>query len=230
MIIPDISDNYVDKTIQISLFVQIVTGIVSLIGVFLKLPKDDAVLTDVMKLETIVQFVEATFYIWVMKSMMNKNIMTSRRYIDWVITTPTMLFSTILYMKYLAMKKKNEVVTTSSFIENNKANIQKIVVYNFLMLFFGYMGETGKMNKWVSVSLGSVFFLLSFYEVKQYADETEEGKMLYNVMFLFWGLYGVAAICPVNLKNTSYNILDIFSKNFYGLFLFYKILNISCKF
>jgi len=29
---------------------------------------------------------------------------------------------------------------------------------------------------------------------------------------------------PYNIKNTCYNILDLFSKNFFGLFLTYLIL------
>ena len=45
-------------------------------------------------------------------------------------------------------------------------------------------------------------------------------------MFLIsiWSLYGVAAVLPTIPKNLSYNVLDIISKNFYGLFIYYKIL------
>ena len=34
---------------------------------------------------------------------------------------------------------------------------------------------------------------------------------------------------PPNIKNTSYNILDIIAKNFYGLFIYYRIVKISCE-
>jgi bacteriorhodopsin len=43
-------------------------------------------------------------------------------------------------------------------------------------------------------------------------------------MFIVWSLYGVAAILPFFIKNISYNILDIFAKNFFGLFLYGIIL------
>ena len=43
-------------------------------------------------------------------------------------------------------------------------------------------------------------------------------------MFFVWSLYGVAALLGDKLKNISYNILDIFAKNFYGLFLYFFIL------
>jgi bacteriorhodopsin len=41
--------------------------------------------------------------------------------------------------------------------------------------------------------------------------------------FIFWALYGVAAILPYFIKNIFYNILDLFAKNFFGLFLAYII-------
>ena len=90
----------VKNTIWFSLLVQIITGIVSLHGLFITLPEKDRVLTDILGLETIVQFIELMFYIWISYAVININSMTPRRYIDWVITTPTMLLSTIIFMKY----------------------------------------------------------------------------------------------------------------------------------
>jgi bacteriorhodopsin len=37
-------------------------------------------------------------------------------------------------------------------------------------------------------------------------------------------MYGIAALLPYNLKNSIYNILDLFAKNFFGLFLTYIII------
>jgi bacteriorhodopsin len=40
--------------------------------------------------------------------------------------------------------------------------------------------------------------------------------------FVFtWSLYGVAALLPYDTKNSMYNILDLFAKNFLGVFLVY---------
>ena len=36
-----------------------------------------------------------------------------------------------------------------------------------------------------------------------------------------WGMYGVFAVMSYTIKNTGYNILDIFSKNVFGIFLAY---------
>ena len=46
-------------------------------------------------------------------------------------------------------------------------------------------------------------------------------------MFSIWFLYGIAAMFNFRLKNAGYNILDLFSKNFYGLFLSYLIYKIK---
>ena len=46
--------------------------------------------------------------------------------------------------------------------------------------------------------------------------------MFYWFVF-FWALYGVFATMKYTIKNTGYNILDVFAKNFFGLFLAYVI-------
>ena len=72
-----------------------------------------------------------------------------------------------------------------------------------------------------------VFFALSFYTVYTNCTTTPEAMQLFNFLFFIWGLYGVAAIMSVNVKNFMYNLLDIVSKNFYGLFIFYKIMQVA---
>jgi bacteriorhodopsin len=48
-------------------------------------------------------------------------------------------------------------------------------------------------------------------------------------MFVVWSLYGVAAVFDFTTKNISYNILDLFAKNFYGLFLYIIIKSKAVK-
>jgi len=43
----------------------------------------------------------------------------------------------------------------------------------------------------------------------------------------FWSLYGIVGLLPYYIKNTIYNILDLFSKNFFGLLLSYLIITKS---
>ena len=51
--------------------------------------------------------------------------------------------------------------------------------------------------------------------------------MLFKFLLGIWSLYGVAALLPVLAKNISYNVLDIIAKNFYGLFIYYKIKQVA---
>lgn len=219
-------DKLVLKTIKASLWVQIITTLISLDGFRFSVDPKDAILKEILFIETFVQFVEGYFYSNIINVVDKIENMTPRRYFDWIITTPIMLFSTIIFFKYSEMKEKNklEAFTTKEFYENNKDNVHKIAVYNALMLLFGYLGETGKLSKTISIPIGFVFFFLSFKIIYQeYAIYSKLGTLLFKVLFGIWALYGVAAMLPAREKNISYNCLDIFSKNFYGLFIYYKI-------
>ena len=94
-----------------------------------------------------------------------------------------------------------------------------------MMLLCGYLVENGKMEKYTGIGIGFIFLLISFGLIyREFAQHTELGKLLFFFMFFIWSLYGVAAIFPFYIKNISYNILDIFAKNFFGLFLYAIIL------
>lgn len=227
----DINKSFVKKTVTLSLILQIITGIVSLHGFFVKIPKKDNILKDILGMETIVQFIEFGFYIWMSLALLNVERMASRRYIDWVITTPVMLISTIIFMKYNFYKEKNkERFTLKEFFQDDRDNVIKLVLYNLGMLVFGYLGENNIIPKYLGIIIGFIFFFLAFKLIyTEYAIDTNIGKKLFYFMFIIWSLYGVVAIMPPNIKNTSYNILDIIAKNFYGLFIYYKILQVSCN-
>ena len=54
-----------------SLLVQIITGLISLHGIFIKLDFNDKILSDILILETIVQVIEFIFYIWMTYTFVN---------------------------------------------------------------------------------------------------------------------------------------------------------------
>ena len=218
-----ITNKMVRNSVYFSLAVQIITSIVQIYGLFLVLPEKDSVLQDVLTLETVVQFIEAVFYSWLAYGIYQMKDVTPRRYYDWFLTTPTMLLATVIYFKYL----EGNHFTIGDFIKENKINIIKLFGFNWLMLLFGYLGETNKMPLLISVFIGFIFFILSFYTIYSQYVTTTEALYLFNFLFVVWGLYGVVAFLSTNLKNFLYNILDIISKNFYGLYIFYKILLIS---
>jgi|TARA_B110000259_G_scaffold128639_1_gene145274 bacteriorhodopsin len=218
----------VKNTIWFSLILQIITGLIPLPGLFIKLEEKDAILSDILFLETIVQFIELLFYVWIAFSVLNIKKMASRRYIDWMITTPTMLLSTIMFMKYQERKENNELenkpLKTMGFIKENKDLILKIFGFNFLMLLFGYLGEINTISKYIAIPIGFGFFYKSFELIfNNYASVTNKGRNLFLFLVSVWSLYGVAAIMSPNVKNISYNLLDIVAKNFYGLYIYYEI-------
>ena len=147
----------VNLTTDLSIFVQIITGIVSFQGVFIKLPEEHKILNEVLALESFVQVVELFFYMYFLKSVALRNLpqMASIRYFDWVITTPTMLLTTIAYFKYEEYLENNsgKILHFGSFLEENKENIIHIVLSNFLMLLFGYLGEIGVIEPNMSIAL-----------------------------------------------------------------------------
>ena len=224
------TNTLVSKTIYFSLVVQIITTIVSFWGLFVKIKDNDYVLKEILLLEGVVQIIESCCYIWVIFAIHNLKSVTPRRYIDWVFSTPIMLTSTIVFMKYQELKDKNldTIFKMIDFLKDNKSNIFKIFIYNGLMLLCGFLGEVGIIDKRIGITLGFIFFYLSFDLIyKEYAKKSILGKKLFTFLLVVWGLYGVAAMTDIKTKNISYNILDIISKNFYGLFIYYKIVQMS---
>lgn len=213
-------------TIYFSLVVQIVTTLISLHGFYVKLDDKDEILKDVLAIEAVVQFVETFFYVWVILALKNIENMTPRRYIDWSITTPIMLISTIIFMEFKYNRENDrEKLTLKKFLSDKKYDIVKIVIFNALMLLFGYLGETGVISKYIGIPIGFVFFILSFKIIyENYAVKTDVGYKLFLFIFIVWSMYGIAAMMPTPYKNISYNMLDIVAKNFYGIYIYYKIL------
>lgn len=223
-------DHLIYQTGFISLIVQLITGIIGIVGIFIPLSPPDKILNNIISIEVVVQFIEFIFYLWLMFSIYAKNInITSFRYIDWFITTPIMLTTIIFFFAYQTnldkFKDKEGNITMKEIIKKEYKTIIPILIFNFLMLLFGLLGELGILNKYISLILGTFFFLLSFYSLyKNYVVLSQKNNNIFYFIFIIWAIYGIVYLLPYNYRNASYNILDIFSKNVYGLFLFYKIL------
>ena len=217
-------------TLVISVVVQFVTGIIEMGAAFyVNVPRENYIIKQLLYLELLVQAIEGLFYIWLVYNFESVANVTPKRYIDWTITTPTMLTTLIFYLIYL--RYKNDKLDTAnlefySLVNDNSSALSKILFLNWSMLFFGYLGEMKILSTVSGVLLGFVPFLMYYYAIyEKYAVKSgEEGVKLFWYFFFFWSLYGVVALLPYNLKNSLYNILDLFAKNFFGLFLSYIIL------
>ena len=219
----------VKSTTIFSIIIQIIIGLITFNSIFFKLGEEDKILIEILKIETIVQLIELCFYIIILKNMSEKEInkMASIRYFDWFITTPTMLLTSIIYFQYEEYKEKEckkdlMNLTLINFIKENKENIIFIMICNFLMLLFGYLSEINYIDKTIGFVIGFIFFYLCFNNIyKYYGKNSKKGKIVYYFLLIIWSLYGFAFILNSEHKNISYNILDIFSKNFFGLYLYY---------
>ena len=179
-----------------------------------------------MIFEFIVQIIESIFYIWLAYNFTKIVNVTPKRYIDWVITTPTMLITLILYLIYLNKKTINETYNLDIFtlLKENSSIIVPIIILNWLMLLFGYLGEMKIIPVLLGVILGFIPFLIYYYMIYvNYVTTNTPGYVLFWYFVFFWSLYGVVAVLPYYIKNACYNILDLFAKNFFGLFLSYVI-------
>ena len=209
------------KTLIFSIIIQVITGIIGIGAIFIKAPAQFTFLKQMMMLELIVQFIEGSFYIYWFYHFNSISNITPSRYLDWAITTPTMLVNLLFYLRYLSSTEPLDFFT----VLNQEWNtVLIILVLNWLMLLFGYLGETSRIPVNVGVALGFIPFFFYYYLIYSYAFLSTEGLSVYYYFLFFWTLYGVVAVLPYTFKNMCYNILDLFSKNFFGLFLTYLLI------
>ena len=92
------------------------------------------------------------------------------------------------------------------------------------MLLTGYLYEINLSNVFTSFIIGFIFFILLFLQLYiNFARKSKNNIIIFFLMLIIWSFYGFAILFNYKIKNALYNILDLFSKNFYGLFLSYLI-------
>ena len=213
------------RSAYVSLVVQLIIGFLGLHGIFIELQQKDHILYHIMIMETIVQFIELTFYIWIVIHLSKISYdVTFVRYFDWFITTPIMLFSSVFFMEYLNFKEY-KTIDVNSILSEKPNELFQIFISNFLMLLFGFLTEIKKIPRNVGFIFGTLAFFYSFYVIYyNFVGSNMINQYLFFFILIIWFLYGVAFLFSYVTKNTIYNILDIVSKNFYGLFIYYNIL------
>jgi hypothetical protein len=219
------------NTLWFSLYVQIITGIINFIVLFIKIPTESYILKELLVLELVVQIIESTFYIWLVYHYKGITNVTIHRYVDWFFTTPTMLVTLIAYLIYLdysenTEKKEKTLVAPRlmNILYDNRDTIVWILGLNALMLFFGALGELNYLYPFLSFSLGFIPFFIYFKMIyENYAIRTVYGQQIFGLFFIVWSLYGVVSFFPYLWKNICLNLLDIFSKNILGIYLSYLV-------
>ena len=208
-----------------SIVVQIITAILDIYALTLDVPSSFALIKELVLLEFIVQIVELSFYFWMISKFSSIKNITPFRYYDWAITTPTMLITLMFYLMFLR-DRENGIQSESFFTEfkNHWTIILKVSILDWLMLFAGYLGEKEIFSYLLTTIVGFIPFILMFYLIySNFASKSEQGQKIFWYFVGIWSIYGIAAMLPYKIKNSLYNILDLFAKNFFGLFLAYVL-------
>ena len=199
-----------------SLLIQVLTGVVDLYVLTLDFEGEIVFVKKLLWIEFLVQIVELSFYVWLVSQFNTIANITQYRYYDWIITTPSMLFTYSMFLLYHSEKHREFYET----VRENLLPFTAIALLNTSMLFFGFLAEIGRITFREGTALGFVPFIMMFYIIyENYAKATFLGKTTFWAFSGVWGLYGVASMMPYKYKNAWYNILDLFAKNFFGIFL-----------
>ena len=214
-----------------SLIVQFITAIVDFYVLSLTIPGSFTLLRELLIMEVSVQVIESSFYIWMISNFNSIKNITPFRYYDWMLTTPTMLITFMFYLMFLRDQEKG--VKSEHFLTEIKNHWQVILKVTFLdwaMLLMGYLGEKEVFSYIATTIVGFIPFVLMFYLIyKNFATKSSQGQKVFWYFSSIWALYGVAALLSYKVKNAFYNILDLFAKNFFGLFLAYVLYKASMK-
>ena len=200
--------DWVQRTARFSAACQLVCGLISLLGFTRAQPY--GMLFVMLLLDTVVQAVEFTFYVILIRK---GRLRTYYRYIDWFVTTPTMLVSVMMYLAFLADK----TVTVESFASTRAGPIVSVIFLDVLMLVCGLLAELQRIPCVSAVAWGFVPFVGMHGIMYTALPLTPLGVAILTFQFVVWGVYGVAALFEYDTKNIMYNLLDLVSKNFYGL-------------
>jgi len=221
--------NLIYETGVLSLIIQIATGIFDIYVLFMKFDPSLSFIKNLLWIEFWVQIIEGIFYIWLVTNFAKISNVTKYRYYDWIITTPTMLFTFCMYLYYINTKDRKDNKTNTNtkdnrtfyeIVEANIFDLLPIFILNTFMLFFGYLAEIGKINAVTGAILGFIPFGIFFYLIYEtYAKYTNIGRITFTYFLFIWSIYGFASVLSYKYKNMIYNILDLFAKNFFGLFL-----------
>lgn len=135
------------------------------------------------------------------------------RYVDWMITTPIMLLVLILAFQYNSNQKG--VKFTDYLL---------ILLLNYGMLGSGYLGEKNMIHKLSANIIGFVFFAMLYgfmyykYLFKIKNGNNPNNQMLFGAFLILWSFYGIFYLTKESIKNTGYNVLDLLSKCFVGIY------------
>tara|TARA_A200000113_G_scaffold221239_1_gene232777 strand:+ start:1533 stop:2225 length:693 start_codon:yes stop_codon:yes gene_type:complete len=215
----------------ISLIIQLLAFVVQFYGFFLQVTPNLIPLKYALNIEVWVSVVEFLVYLWIGTNLANYDVVMTKRYADWFVTTNGLMISISLLFIFFNQREQSEPLkeednNVETLVENNINKYIPLILYNNAMLLCGFMGEKKIIPKAFSFSFGFLFFFLSFYHLFHFfASKSRSGTRFFYIITTIWALYGFSHLLPTLPKNVCYNILDLISKNLFGVFMVYLILH-----
>jgi hypothetical protein len=131
-----------------SFIIQIITTIVDTYALSIPTPPSLDVIKSLLWVEYIINFIEGAFYIWMISNFSTIKNITISRYYDWVITTPTMLFTYSMYLLHTKNLEENKNHDLLKIINDEKYTLLTIIVLNWTMLF--QRSDVQIRNEWTN--------------------------------------------------------------------------------
>ena len=145
-----------NETARFSLTIQLITTCIDVWGLSIPTDPKYKILKQLLRLEIMVQIVEFIFYVWLVRNFKNIENITPYRYLDWMITTPTMLIQLMAFLNY------DVFADTQMFIDKYKKEVSQVLVLNWTMMIIGLLGETKKISITTASAIGFVPFVMYF--------------------------------------------------------------------
>lgn len=159
---------------------------------------------DQLKLQLSIMITSiASFHYYLMLNRIEN--VVAYRYLDWFFTTPLLLIDLCITVGI-----------------TDKRLITELIAYNTAMITTGFLGEIHLISRMNGTIFGFIPLYLIFKKIYDNMEKTEKNITLFKFFTGLWITYGLIYITPQeNIRNVSYNVLDIFSKGAFGMYLYY---------
>jgi hypothetical protein len=138
-------------------------------------------------------------------SIENINIL---RYVGWSISTALMLCALCFVLAF------NLNITASI------QTIATVVVLDWMMLMFGFLGESRYLDMSIAWVLGFIPFFIMFYVIYDIfikEKTNDKNKFIFCLYFILWLMYGLVYLIDETTKTVITNILDCIAKAFFAI-------------
>jgi bacteriorhodopsin len=208
----------VQFTFMMSYIILLTTGTICFIEA---LRTNSPMIRHIFNLETCISIVAGYFYYLFVEKIKEYERkqqkidwleMTKLRYMDWSITTPMMLIVLCAALAYNIKKTVSVGV------------ISIVIILNYIMLYAGYLGEDKTLEKCTASAIGfGAFFLMFLVVFYQFIKPKYSlpNYVFYTLYFITWTAYGIVYFFEEETKNIYLNVLDVISKCFVGLVLWF---------